>query len=231
MAKQKKPKPPKATAQKRAPQTLEALATGEDARTVFDQIKAAETKYAKAKTDATAAKAKAKQALDKTYTDGAAMLISRGMTQRDLKAEYLTSLRDEDEAVVSARARTWFGRAVGIAGAMQLSFFDEPVKGAKDALARAYKFGRDIGARGGSQAEIDGHFHPGTQPGQEALKGWADAQAALTPGAKNVTNLADAKKAKAKAVAKAKKDEAKAKADRDDADDDKSGSGYEFAAE
>lgn len=184
----------------KAPVILEALATDEDMRRIFDRITHQETKYAAAKTSASAMRSEAKQKLDKSYTDGAAELVGRGITKRDLKELYEESRRDPDEAVVATKAKTWAARALGLPGALQLSFWDEPVKNDKQGVERAERQGREAGAT--AMSVTDNPYSPGTPPGQAWLTGWHAGQASNAPGrtgdSDKVASLADAKKRKAK---------------------------------
>lgn len=177
------------------PDVDQRQSTDDDMRRVFGKIEAQESKYATAKAVAREGVSTAKKRLDKTYADSAVELTSRGVTVRDLKALYADSKRDDDELTVATRARTWGARAIGLAGAEQLTFWDEPVKDQDQGLKKAKRDGRAVSARGGSVSENP--HHPGSAPGQQWLEGYHEVQAENVPGGKkgktNVTPIRQGK--------------------------------------
>lgn len=159
---------------------MEALATERDAQHHFGQIKRAEKAKAKAYEEAASLRTEAKTDLDKVYADAADALKSRGVTKRILHAIYELSNRKQDEAVREARSENWMVRAIGLPCGQMTFLFDEPVKDAADAKAKARQAGFDASAEGKSSADnvYTGH----AELNQEFLAGYHEHQAQAAQG-------------------------------------------------
>lgn len=159
---------------------LEALPTEDEFNRAFDRIKSAERKHEKAKAEAKEITTGAKAGLNKAYADAAVMLEGRKLSIRSLKRLYVLSNRDEDELTAEITGETWGMRALGFKVGEQLALFPAGVKGPKDALIKAERDGRDIGAKGGDS--VDNPHPPGSPAGQAWLKGYSEGQASnVTP--------------------------------------------------
>lgn len=172
----------KAPAAAPPPKVVEAKATPEDMQRMFTLVKTAEATYEKHLADIREQKTGAKAIRDKAISDAADAMKTRGITKRMFTELVAMSKRKSDETVAEIKNWVWAVRAIGLPVGTQLAFFDESFAGEDEALRKAYVAGRDAHTEG--KGDADNPFHPSSRPGQEWLRGLADAQADTVNGMK-----------------------------------------------
>ena len=156
------------------PRVLTNLASDPDMQRGFSIYSSAERTYEAFQAAQRAAKTTAKSVRDKALTASVAIVASRGITKKILRKIYERSLLEPDELIAEIRAEVWGMRAAGLPVGTQLAFFDEPVASGDEALRKAYVAGR--AAYSEKKTDAANPWHPSSQPGQEWLRGMADAQ-------------------------------------------------------
>lgn len=149
------------------------IATEADAQRAFSIYSNAEKTYDAFLAQQRADKSGAKSIRDKALADSVVICASRGMTKKGMRAMYEKSLLDPEQLQAEVKSEVWMMRAIGLPIGTQLAFFEETFGGNDELLRKAYQKGRDAFVE--KKGTGDNPFHPSGAPGQEWLRGLADA--------------------------------------------------------